>query len=368
MDNFKYLMIVDWAKDYIRRENLGANDRFLTEKQLCEIHGVSRQTVRQALLRLESEGMLVRMRGSGTFVAGRNGRQNETRTAPVKGCIGVISTYFSDYIFPHIVTGIESVLAENGCTMQLAITHDQVSEEALALEKMLSNDVLGLIIEPSKSALPNPNTELYARLRRENIPYVFFNARYPWSDAPCVSMDDEAAGRIVTDHLFDNGHTRIAALFAGDDIQGHLRYSGYMKSSLAHGVTNAEKNVFWFATSERSDMFRYAKDRLLELFSGVTGVVCYNDKLALRVLRLCSENGIRVPEQLSVVSIDDSRYASVCEVPLTSARHPHRQLGEAAAELLLKIVRDRDCQPEDRLFTPELMIRRSVCPPVLQSV
>ena len=73
MDNYKYLMIVDWAKDYIEKNALTTNDRFLTEKQLCEIHGVSRQTVRQALMKLENDGVIIRMRGSGTFVADNRG-------------------------------------------------------------------------------------------------------------------------------------------------------------------------------------------------------------------------------------------------------------------------------------------------------
>ena len=336
MDNYKYLMIVDWAKDYIKKNNLAPNNRFLTEKQLCEIHGVSRQTVRQALMKLENDGVIVRMRGSGTFVAEKHEGTN-LEPVQIKGSIGVISTYFSDYIFPHIVTGIESVLNQSGCTMQLAITHDQVSEERQALEAMLANGVQGLIIEPSKSALPNP-----------------------WSDCPFAAMDDEAAGRIATNHLFDSGHKHIAGIFALDDLQGHLRYKGYMQSSMAHGVTDCEKNVYWFATSERSEMFHYARERLLELIDGNTAVVCYNDKLAIRLLKLLRENGISVPDDISVVSIDDSRYASICEVPLTSVHHPHKKLGEAAAEMILDMIKNSKTTAEDKLFIPQLITRSSV--------
>lgn len=357
MDNYKYLMIVDWVKEYIRSKGLKPNDRFLTEKQLCEIHGVSRQTVRQALMLLESENIIVRVRGSGTFVGNRT-----AAAAPVsvKGSIGVISTYFSDYIFPHIVTGVESILGNAGCSMQLAITHNQVCEETQALESMLANGVQGLIVEPSKSALPNPNMELYAKLRREKIPLVFFNAKYPWADQPCVAMDDEAAGRVVTDYLFDCGHTEIAGIFALDDLQGHKRYSGYMQSCLKHGIRESERNVMWFATSEKNDMFNYAKDKLTEFLKGKSAVVCYNDKIAVKVLKLCRDSGIKVPDDISVVGIDDSRYASICEVPLTTVHHPQKKLGEAAAELLLGMIEGRELAPGDIMFTPELVVRESV--------
>ncbi|ADU23584.1 GntR family transcriptional regulator [Ruminococcus albus] len=357
MDNYKYMLIVDWVKEYIAEKGLKHNDRFLTEKQLCEIHGVSRQTVRQALMMLESENIIVRVRGSGTFVGSRTA---VSAPVSVKGSIGVISTYFSDYIFPHIVTGVESVLGAAGCTMQLAITHNQVYEETQALESMLANGVQGLIVEPSKSALPNPNMELYAKLKRENIPLVFFNAKYPWADQPCVAMDDIAAGRTVTDHLFDCGHTAIAGIFALDDLQGHKRYSGYMQSCLRHGIRESERNVMWFATSEREDMFSSAEDKLVSLLKGKTAVVCYNDKIAVRLLKLCRDRDIKVPGDISVVGIDDSRYASICEVPLTTVHHPQKKLGEAAAELLLGMIEGRVDQPRDILFTPELVTRESV--------
>ena len=357
MDNFKYLTIVEWAKKYIETEGLKPNDRFLTEKELCAIHGVSRQTVRQAMMRLESENVICRVRGSGTFVSGRTAAP---AAAPAKKTVGVISTYFSDYIFPHIVTGIESVLGEAGYQMQLSITHNRVLEETQALESMISSGVCGLIVEPSKSALPNPNMPLYRELRENGVPLVFFNAKYPWADFPCVAMDDEAAGKTVTDHLFDNGHRSIAGIFALDDIQGHKRYSGFMRSCLEHNVKGFEQNVFWYSTADRNVIFRYARDKLVDLFSETTAAVCYNDKMAVGLLQFCRENGISVPDDLSVVGIDDSRYAAICEVPLTTVRHPHNMLGSAAAEILIGMIERIRPEPSDRIFTPELIVRNSV--------
>ena len=139
MEDYKYLNIVDWVKEYISAEQLKPGDRFLTEKELCAIHNVSRQTVRQALMKLENDNIISRVRGSGTYVGSRI-----IPPAPsVTGSVGVISTYFSDYIFPHIITGIENVLNEAGCPIQIATTHNRVSEETQALKSMLANSVRG---------------------------------------------------------------------------------------------------------------------------------------------------------------------------------------------------------------------------------
>ena len=354
MEDYKYLAIVEWVKNYIAENNLRPDDRFLTEKELCSIHNVSRQTVRQALTELERENVICRVRGSGTFVKGRPVRKGTT------GSVGIISTYFSDYIFPHILTGIEGVLNDAGFPMQLATTHDLVAEETNALKSMIGCGVQGLIIEPSKSALPNPNMELYREIRRSNIPVVFFNAKYPWADFPCAAMNDVTAGRIVTDHLFEYGHTKICGIFVLDDIQGHKRFQGFMDSFLSHGKKDAEKNVLWYQTSGMNELFTYGKKQLLDRLSGATAVVCYNDLLAVNLLRFCKENRIRVPDDLSVVGIDDSKYSSLCDVPLTTARHPHNALGKAAAEMLLEGISSPGTPLKDMIFEPDLVIRDSV--------
>ncbi len=356
MEDYKYIAIVEWAKSYISEKGLAPNDRFLSENELCSIHGVSRQTVRQALSRLENEGVITRVRGSGTFVA------EAVRTGLAQNkFVGVISTYFSDYIFPSIVTGVESVLRKNNIGMQLAITHNQVFEEAQALRSMLAQGVSGIIVEPSKSALSNSNAEIYEEIRRRNIPLVFFNAKYPWSDFTCVAMDDEAAGKQVTDYLYEQGHRKIAGIFALDDMQGHDRYHGYIKSCEKYGVLNAENNVLWYSTEERNDLFELSEKRIMRLIDNVTAVVCYNDKLAVDLLKFCRAKGIRVPEDISVVGIDDSKLATLCDVGLTTVKHPQQGLGEVTAETLLKLMKNPKSELADIKFTPELVIRNSVC-------
>lgn len=354
MNDFKYLAIVEWAKAQIRDKKLSSGDHFYSENELCEIHHVSRQTVRQALTTLENQNILVRKQGSGTFVKAAGGI-HETLNYNV----GVISTYFSDYIFPSIVTGIELVFKQNKIGMQLSITHNQVAEESQALKVVLNQDIRGLIVEPSKSALPNPNMELYERIKARGIPVVFFNAKYPWSDSPCVAMDDVEAARIVTDHLFELGHRRISGILSLDDIQGHKRYQGFMKSFEEHGAVNAEQNVLWYATGERKTLFTQSRERVEALLKNSSAIVCYNDNMAIKLMDFCKKMGLRVPEDISIVGIDDSKLASVCEVPLTTVRHPHQTLGECAAKRLIEMIGTPDAPTQDTLFAPELVIRDS---------
>ncbi|MDR2610842.1 MAG: GntR family transcriptional regulator [Clostridiales Family XIII bacterium] len=357
MKDIKYLTIVDWIKNEIKTQGMKSGQKLYSESELCKIHGVSRQTVRHALSQLESQNIIWRKHGSGAYVRSVGATKERIMT------VGVISTYFSDYIFPSIVTGIESVLTKYNVSMQLAITHNLVSEEERALQGMLAQNVDGLIVEPSKSALPNPNTALYDEVRLRTIPLVFFNAKYPWSDFPCISIDDVAAGYLATKHLVHLGHEKIAGIFMSDNIQGHKRYEGFIKCLNDCGFLMAEYQALWFSTNDRDTLFTLSKDRIIALLQNNTAVVCYNDQIAVSMMEFCRNNGFQVPDDISLVGIDDSQLARVCEVPLTSVRHPQQLLGEQVAEMLLQTMINHDTQPEGKLFVPKLVERKSAKPP-----
>jgi GntR family transcriptional regulator of arabinose operon len=354
VSEYKYLTIVDWVKKQIDERGLAAGEKFYSESELCEIHKMSRQTVRQALAVLERQNILWKRRGSGTFVQtpGR-GKAKQILT------VGVIATYFSDYIFPSIVTGIERELNKNSAAMQLATTHNRVADETRSIQAMLAQNVDGLIVEPSKSALPNPNMALYDEIRSRGIPLLFFNARYPWSDLPLVAMDDVEAGRLAANHLITLGHEKISAVFVFDDRQGHLRYQGFMECLNTHGILNAEQRVLWLSTQDREVLFTVLKERVLALLSDSTAVVCYNDNLAVAMLDFCKKQGIRVPDDVSLVGIDDSDLAAICEAPLTTVAHPKQELGRKAAAMLLEMIKSGGNNIGDCLYKPKLVLRES---------
>jgi GntR family transcriptional regulator of arabinose operon len=358
MSGTKYRGIVEWAKNEIAQSNLSPGDKFFSETELCAIHHVSRQTVRQALAVLDRQGILFRKQGSGTFISAPQAvARQKNRT------VGIISTYFNDYIFPSIITGIENVLSKNDIAISLATTSNQVTDEAKALATMLAQNVDGLIVEPSKSALPSPNMALYNEIKVRNIPLVFFNAKYPWADFPCVAMDDVAAGKIAADYLFSLGHTDIAGIFVFDNMQGHKRYNGFIKSLEENKILLSEHRILWYSTQEQSSFFIKSKDKIRAVIENSTAIVCYNDSIAVQMLAFCREHGVSVPDDISIIGIDDSNISRICEVPLTSVRHPKQKLGEAAAETLLEIMDGTKRDSADVLFVPPVAARDSTAVP-----
>ena len=351
----KYQAVIDWVKQGIESGEMRTGDRLLSEKELSEKFGLSRQTIRHATGELENLKLITRMRGSGTYIGAAEPRIKRQKFMNV----AVIVTYLDNYIFPPTLRGISDALRENGYTTQVSFTDDNVQKETEILEALLQNERIdGVIAEPTKAALPNPNIEFYQKLKEKNIPIIFFNAEYPELDFPCIRLDDEKIAERAVRLLTEAGHKRIAGLFQMDDRQGILRYSGFMTGMKKAGLSVPEETVVWFDTI---GMRHPAK--LLDYFfyriKDCTAVVCYNDNVAVKIIKECDRRGIRVPEDLSIVGIDNADVAKNCTTPVTTFPHPKEELGRVAAEAMVRMI-DDPSYDGSRLFLPEPIIRDSI--------
>lgn len=351
----KYKAVVDWITDNISSGTYKTGEKLLSEYELSDKFGISRQTVRHAVNILEQQKLVTRIQGSGTYV-GQGGKV--VRPERLMN-IAVISTYVDSYIFPPVLRGIERVLSDAGYTTQIAFTGNRISGERSALKKLLGKrSIDGLIVEPSKSALPNPNLHYYRELMEQQIPILFFNSSYRELGLPLVSLDDVQVGREAVEYLLRKGHTKFGAVFKGDDGQGHLRYSGFMDSVLKHDIKVKGRNVLWVDTDALKNLDKM-EDYLFYRLEGCTAVVCYNDEVSYRLAGLCQKRGIRIPEELSIISIDNSNLATVGDVQFSSFQHPMEMLGRKAAENMTKMI-ENPYFDGNYLFEPHLIERTSV--------
>ena len=306
-----------------------------TEERLTAMFSVSRQTVRRALAILSDNGQIIKRQGSGSVVRSK-------RLAPRTGKIAVIATYISDYIFPGQLRAVEEVLSENRYTAVLSATRNRVCNERSILEELLKDPVDGILIEGTKSALPNPNFDLYSRLTEMKIPIVFFNGYYPeLTGAYCVCADNRAGGAELVRHLIERGHTKIAGYFKSDDIQGHQRYSGFISELFRNGLIIPDENVFWYTTETKETLFDKPEDVLKQLGDN-TAVVCYNDEIAFSLVKCLLAAGRRIPEDIAVVSFDNSSLSRISPVPITSLSYEGRNIGRIAAQKLVDILNGKE--------------------------
>lgn len=331
----KYQILFETLKEGIQQGKYGGGEKLPGETELAQTYGFSRQTVRQALSLLEQEGLIQRRQGSGTYVKELAVRKKRSWN------VGVMATYISEYIFPPVLRGIEEELSANGFFPMISATKNRVDNERQILEGYLDKQIDGLIVEGTKSALPNPNLALYEKLRERGIPVVFFNGYYPaLENTVSVTMNDKRGGQEAVNYLASRGHKKIGAIFKGDDMQGTQRYAGYLAGMLENNLLLRDEWVLWYNSESKDQIFatEEGKELVLKALADCTAVICYNDEIAAKLVHALLEKGISIPGQKAVLSFDNSLISEISPVRITSLDHPKEQLGACAARKLVTLM------------------------------
>ena len=336
-DQPKYLQVADTLRKEIAEGKFRDGQTLMTEEELRMRFNVSRQTVRQAIALLEDDGLVDRRRGSGTYV-----RHGPRRRIQGTLHVGVVTTYITDYIFPSIVSGIESVLSENGVVMNLSATYNSVKTERSILERMLDGQVDGLIVEGARTAQENENEDLYRRLAERNIPVLFMNSYYPGMlNVPHVVMDDYGGGRIAAREVLSRGYRRPGGMFKVDDLQGKERLKGFLDEMRAGGVSIPDDRLFLFGTEERMNWQNTPEGRgFVERLKRHEAdcVTCYNDAFASSLMGILRREGMKLPEEMGFIGFDNAIYAELSSPKLTTLGHPKEAFGSLVAEKLLRMI------------------------------
>lgn len=358
MANFKYTLLANQLRGDISASLLSPGQQIPTEEQLSERFAVSRNTVRQALKLLESEGYLVSVQGSGTFVSQKPpARARRGLTASEKR-VAVVMNNFGSYIFPQVLMGVSDYLFEHGYSLVLRIAGNQIAKEERILREVVESDVAGLIIEPARASWPRPHIELYRQIE-QCIPCVLTHSVLPGFSFSSVGVSDvEGVARLV-DHLVENGHSRIAGICKSDEQTGVNRFAGYMEGLKRNGIALDERRVLWYVDDELDDLFSDANaPRVFKALADCTAVVCFNDQLVGHFYPFLERHNIRVPGDMSIVGFDDSMERRDLK-PLTTVKHPKEALGKAAAKALLALI-DNPAAEVSMIFPPRLVFGETV--------
>ncbi|MFV0556502.1 MAG: GntR family transcriptional regulator [Lactovum sp.] len=348
----KYQEIADEIRQKIQSQEYLVDAAIPTESQLQKIYSVSRHTVRAAVDVLVNEGVLRKEKGSGTYVNALTIKKTNHKT------IGVITTYMSDYIFPSIIRGIEQELSKKGYSLLLASTNNDYLREKKSLEKMIDFGVDGLIVEPTRSNLYNPNLAIYVNLKEQNIPMVMINAVYEELDIPYICFDDQEVGYQATDYLIKKNHQNILLITKIDDLQGKYRMKGFMKACEKNNIWISSSNILTY-TTETSNLIIDQALAQLEKNPEISAIFCYNDQIANVLCQKLFEKKYRVPDDYSIISVDNSNLSQMGGMSITSLAHPKEELGIGAANWIINAI-EKNIIGENINYQPQLIERSSV--------
>lgn len=334
----KYMSLYNSILDDIRTGRLLMGEKLPTEAALSSAFSISRQTVRHALGILEKEGLIYRVQGSGAFISDIASKIRRTMR------IGVITTYISEHVFPPMLREIERITAENGYSMLLSATNNSIAKERDILTNLLSSPVDGIIIEGTKTTLPNPNIHIFRELSERGIPFVFLNACYPElmdgsiKNIICLKVDDFEGGYNMTNDLIRSGHRSICGVFKSDDIQGIHRFSGYMSAMSMNGADLRDENMLWYATENKFDIASLAG--IKEALRRCSACICYNDEIAAQIFDIIA--GDPKSAVTAVRSFDGVlRAAPSASIDFYSCPYPKADMGRALINRLFSLIDGR---------------------------
>jgi DNA-binding LacI/PurR family transcriptional regulator len=200
------------------------------------------------------------------------------------------------------------------------------------------------------------------------IPLVVINNQAAEDYRYSIYHDDEGGSRQVTRHLLDLGHKRIAYL--GNAISGRTtqdRMAGFQQEMEAAGLPVLPGYVHQVQGGGAEDGLT-GLEHFLRLLERPTALVCFNDMLAIGVLKGLQQAGLHVPEQVSVTGFDNIVYSAYTTPPLTTFDQPKRYIGAEAARLILGLLSstsdDHKSNPANiRRLKGRLLVRLSTAPP-----
>ncbi len=330
----------------------------LTLEDIARLAHVSRSTVSRVINQHESVSDEVRQRvwqvvGETGFHPNQAARALVTQRTYVIGLVipRSTSTFFADPYFPRLTQGIAEACNRANYTLSLYLFYSEEDEKRLFPRITRKGLVDGIIIQATQAA-----DKLFTQLANSDVPYIVAGRPAQVSNVSYVDVDNVGGAHSAVRYLVRLGRRRIGHI-AGpfNTTVGVDRVEGY-RAALAESGLMLDENLISEGDFTEDGGYFCAR-RLLAYHPDALFIAA--DQMALGAIRAIREAGLRVPEDISIVSFDDLPPAVLATPPLTTVRQPIRRLGLRLVETLLDIIENGPTPPRHVLFDTELVIRAS---------
>jgi DNA-binding LacI/PurR family transcriptional regulator len=380
-----YVQLADHYRQLILSGAIHPGERLEAEPEIAKRFSLARGTVRHALEILVTEGLLVSVRGKGTFAC---------QQAP-KECgklVGLIMPFIHDALGAEILKGVEARLRQDGYSLIFGSSEGDLAIEREQLHRLQTNQVCGLILMPSAKSREGV---MVSQGFSTGIPLVVVDREVPGYPAASIFVDNCGGARKAVEHLIQLGHRQIGCITHKGRISSvEERVRGYDEAMRAAGLLPlAPIYLDWHGPTGQGlppafnpeemnpidQMLQHPQEGVLHPYGGVlhpqegaaysqegaryparpTALFCVNDFTAGAVMQHILLRGLRIPEDVALVGFDDIPLAPFLPVPLTTISQPRYEIGQRAADLLIHQIQ---CGPDEqaRVILPtELVVRNS---------
>lgn len=271
--------------------------------------------------------------------------------------IGLIIPDISNPYWVTVIRGAEKIASDNGYQVILCNADASEEKEMEQLENLVKRQVDGFLIAPIRN-LPGP----IDFVQKQRIPIVVIGYPMPEIDVDVVRCDGEEGAYKLVNLLLELGHQRIAMLTGPRTIvTATERVAGYERALREAGLPVADELILYghFTPDKGYEMAQ----KMLAMNPLPTAVVTGNNFIAIGVTKALLEAGLRIPEDLSIVTFDGPPSDLVIDPFFTMVAQPGYEWGAQAADLLLKRIADNAGAPSREIILPtSIATYRSTAP------
>ncbi len=353
----KYLQLAGYFRERIRLQELVPGDRLPTFLEMRRDYGATTATVERMLVQLEREGLVERRPQSGIYVLEQSRESLAVSSSPKSIVIGCMfpedESGGSLSYWVRLLSGFRA--AAHAAGADLLLLHSDTTVGWEKIDGVLAHE------GPVGGAV---------RSRAESYGVPFVETMNPETELDSVFVDNAGGIRSLVEHLLSQGHRRIGFLLFTEfeTMVSRLRLTAYRDALERAGI---EPRPEWVCNLPQGHDFLERGARGMEewLESGWTELGCtallvQNDRSAIGAMEVMRQQGIRVPQDVSVVGFDSTDEASFCVPRLTSIGVPLRDIAFRAVELLLNRIQNPESASVRIMFPVQLDIRESTCPPL----
>jgi DNA-binding LacI/PurR family transcriptional regulator len=264
---------------------------------------------------------------------------------------GLVISEIANPYFPEVIRGFQAAAWDRGFDVLLCNTqYDQPRTKSI-LRKLIESDVRGVAVITSSI-----DKSMASELIAAGIGVVFCNLSPAEKLVSTISIDYQRGIAQAIEHVVGLGHRRAAVIAGPDDNRTAIT----IKDALLAGLKERELKPFPVLSSNyRIDAGASAVRAILSAPEKPTVIFCGSDLIALGAMSALEEAGVEIPEDMSVIGIDDISFAFLARPPLTTIRVPRERVGTIAFEALDKMLKLKRRKGADYYLETELVVRRS---------